>query len=40
MAEKIERWYHLGLWTHNMVWEALQKGLLTQAQAERILNGG
>lgn len=40
MAEKIEKWYQLGLWTHSMVLQAVEKGLLTEAQAGLILNGG
>ena len=37
MHEKIARWYKLGLWKREMVDAALQKGLLTQAQHENIL---
>ena len=37
MYEKIERWYHLGLWTEDMVMNAVDKGLITQEQAAEIL---
>lgn len=40
MSQKIEKWYQFGLWTHSMVLQAAEKGLLTDAQAELILNGG
>lgn len=37
MKEKIERWYHLGLWTEGMVMNAVSKGILTAEEAEQIL---
>ncbi len=40
MAEKIERWYRLGLWSGIMVEQAVKKGLLTAGQAGEILEGG
>ena len=37
MKDKIERWYNLGLWTEEMVMNAVSKGLITQEQAAEIL---
>ena len=37
MFERIKRWYCLGLWTESMVCRAVEKGVLTQAQAVQIL---
>lgn len=37
MFEKIKRWYCLGLWTEAMVQNAVMKSVITQAQAEEIL---
>lgn len=37
MKEKIERWYHMGLWTEEMVRNAVNKGVLTAEEAEEIL---
>lgn len=37
MFEKIKKWYKQGLWTEQMVMNALSKGVLTEAQAEEIL---
>lgn len=37
MKEKIERWYNLGLWTEEMVMNAVDKGIITQKQAAEIL---
>ena len=37
MSQKIEKWYQFGLWTHCMVLQAVEKKLLTQAQAEQII---
>jgi hypothetical protein len=39
MFEKIKRWYKQGLWTENMVNNAVSKGVLTEKQAEEILRG-
>lgn len=37
MKARIERWYHLGLWTDDMVLNAVSKGLLTVDEANEIL---
>lgn len=37
MKEKIERWYHMGLWTEEMVRMAASKGILTTEEATQIL---
>lgn len=37
MREKIERWYAQGLWTEDMVRQAVEKGVLTEAEAWEIL---
>lgn len=37
MFEKIKRWYHLGLWTAEMVNAAVDKGVLTTDEAAEIL---
>ena len=37
MKDKIERWYNLGLWTEEMVMNAVDKGLITQEQVAEIL---
>lgn len=37
MVEKIKRWYCLGLWTAPMVENAVAKAVLTQDEADRIL---
>ena len=38
MYEKIERWYHLGLWTAEKVMQAVDKGVITEEQAAEILD--
>ena len=38
MFEKIKKWYRMGLWTEAMVKNAVKKGVITEAQAEEILN--
>lgn len=38
MYEKIKKWYEQGLWTAEMVHQAADKGVITQAQADEILN--
>ena len=37
MFEKIKWWYHLGLWTAEMVNAAVAKGVLTTEEATEIL---
>lgn len=37
MKEKIEKWYHQGLWSAEMVHSAAVKGVLTQEEASFIL---
>ena len=39
MKEKIARWYAQGLWTEDMVRQAVEKGVITEAEAEEILSG-
>lgn len=39
MKEKIARWYQQGLWTAAMVRKAAEKGVITQADCEDILEG-
>ena len=36
--EKVTKWYKWGLWTADMVWEAVDKGGLTKEEAEEIIN--
>lgn len=36
MFEKIKKWYAQGLWTAQMVDQAVSKGVLTQAQGLEI----
>lgn len=38
MFEKIKRFYSLGLWSENMVYDAVLKGVITQAEASSIVN--
>lgn len=40
MYDKIKRWYYLGLWTKDQVLQAVGKGVLKDADAALILNGG
>jgi hypothetical protein len=40
MKEKILKWYKLGLWTYEMVQNAVVKKILTKQDAEEILNIG
>lgn len=40
MKEKIARWYAQGLWTEEMVRQAVEKGVITVAEAEEILSNG
>jgi uncharacterized XkdX family phage protein len=37
MYEKIKRWYTLGLWTAEMVQNAVDKGIITEEQAAEIM---
>jgi hypothetical protein len=37
MKEKIARWYKQGLWTEEMVLNAVQKGVITKQGANEIL---
>lgn len=37
MFERIKRWYHLGLWTADMVNTSVIKGILTADEAAEIL---
>ena len=38
MKEKISKWYKQGLWTAEMVMNAVAKGIITEEQAKEILN--
>lgn len=38
MFEKIKKWYKQGLWTAEMVMNAVGKGIITEEQAKEILN--
>ena len=40
MRDKIAKWYAQGLWTEAMVWQAVDKGVITEAEVEEILSGG
>jgi hypothetical protein len=37
MKEKIAKWYKQGLWTEEMVLNAVQKGVITKQEANEIL---
>lgn len=37
MKNKIAKWYKQGLWTAEMVWNAVDKGILTAEEAKEIL---
>ena len=37
MYEKIKKWYKQGLWTEEMVLDAVKKGIITEEQAKEIL---
>lgn len=37
MFERIKKWFEQGLWTEQMVRNAITKGVLTEEQAEEIL---
>lgn len=40
MKEKIEKWYKQGLWTEEMVRNAVAKKILTEEEAEQIIKEG
>lgn len=40
MKEKIIKWYKQGLWTKEMVANAVKKGVLTEEEASAILEEG
>ena len=37
MKDKIAKWYAQGLWSRDMVRSAVEKGVITEAEAEEIL---
>lgn len=37
MKERIAKWYKQGLWTADMVQDAVKKGILTEEEAAEIL---
>lgn len=37
MKERIAKWYRQGLWTAEMVANAVEKGVLTQEEADEIM---
>ena len=37
MKDKIKKWYKTGLWTEEMVQNAVQKGILAEEEAKEIL---
>ena len=37
MKERIAKWYKQGLWTAEMVQDAVKKGILTEEEAKEIL---
>ena len=39
MKEKIMKWFKLGLWTEEMVMNAVSKNVLTEDEANEILGG-
>ena len=38
MFEKIKKWHKQGLWSDDMVLDAIVKGVITKEQASEILN--
>jgi hypothetical protein len=40
MKDKIAKWYKQGLWTEEMVLNAVNKGILTADEATEILSKG
>lgn len=39
MYDKIKYWYESGLWTAEKVKQAADKGIITQDEADSIING-
>lgn len=37
MKDKIEKWYNMGLWSEEMVLNAVAKGILTEEESKEIL---
>lgn len=37
MFEKIKKWYKQGLWTAEMVWNAVEKAVITEKQYNEIV---
>lgn len=37
MFEKIKKWYSMGLWTEEMVRNAVDKGVITEEEYDEIL---
>ena len=40
MRDKSAKWYAQGLWSRDMVLNAVKKGVLTEGEAGEILSGG
>ncbi|MBR4419769.1 MAG: XkdX family protein [Clostridia bacterium] len=38
MKEKITKWYKQGLWTAEMIENAVRKGVITNAEFQEIIN--
>ena len=36
MFEKIKKWYRMGIWSAEMVRQAVEKGVLTSVEADEI----
>ena len=39
MKEKIAKWFKMGLWTEEMIHNAVSKNVLTEDEANEILGG-
>ena len=39
MYEKIKKWYEQGLWTEEMVKQAVEKGVITQDEYDELIGG-
>lgn len=39
MYEKIKKWYYMGLWNAEQVQEAVKRNVITQEQANEIMEG-
>ena len=37
MFERIKKWYKQGLWTEEMVWNAVEKGIITEKEYNKIM---